>query len=73
MNDADWIEYDELVKDKGAEAALKDPRFRHVCHLFVTAGKIIYCNDCTHSYVGKTVDLPDLPEHIDGTAHQKAA
>ena len=32
------------------------------CHLFVQAGKIVYCSDCGHSLAGKTVDLPDLPQ-----------
>lgn len=27
------------------------------CHLYVTNGKIVYCNDCTHSLSGQTVDL----------------
>lgn len=62
MNEAEWLEYDKLVDEKGTDAALADPRFRYVCHLFVTSGKIIYCLDCTHAYAGKTVELPDLPE-----------
>lgn len=35
-----------------------------VCHSFVRGGQIIYLSDCTHSYAGQTVDLPDIPEHI---------
>jgi hypothetical protein len=35
-----------------------DPKQRR-CHLFVTAGKIIYCNDCSHDMSGQTVDLVD--------------
>lgn len=31
-----------------------------VCHSFVRDGKIQFLNDCTHSLVGKTVDLPDI-------------
>lgn len=27
------------------------------CHLFVTDGKIIYCNDCPHEMAGKTIDM----------------
>ena len=30
------------------------------CHLFVTDGKIIYCNDCHHELAGKTVELPEI-------------
>lgn len=31
-----------------------------VCHSFVTDGKIIYLNDCTHHLKGQTVDLLDF-------------
>ncbi len=30
------------------------------CHLFVTDGKIIYCDDCKHELAGKTIELPDI-------------
>ena len=63
MTDEDFAEYDKLVAEQGERAGLDDPRFRHVCHLFITDGKIIYCGDCTHEYAGKTIDLPDIPEH----------
>lgn len=33
-----------------------------VCHLFVTAGKIIYLGDCTHSLAGQTVDMEEIEE-----------
>ncbi len=41
-----------------------DPGHDHsgVCHYFITAGKIIYCGDCTHALRGQTVDLPDIPK-----------
>lgn len=32
---------------------------RHVCHSFVTDGKIQYLNDSTHPLAGQTVELPD--------------
>lgn len=32
-----------------------------VCHYFLTAGRIAFCGDSTHSLAGKTIDLPDLP------------
>lgn len=32
-----------------------------ICHYFITAGRIIYCGDCTHELKGQTVDLPDIP------------
>ncbi len=30
------------------------------CHLFVTDGKIIYCDDCPHIMKGRTVDMEDI-------------
>lgn len=36
--------------------ATKHPR----CHLFVQAGKIVYCSDCEHELAGQTVDMEDL-------------
>lgn len=30
------------------------------CHSFVTDGKIIYLNDCSHALKGQTIDLPDI-------------
>lgn len=32
----------------------------HVCHSFITAGKIQFLNDCTHELAGQTVELPEL-------------
>jgi len=34
------------------------------CHFFVTNGQIRYQGDCYHKYVGKTIDLPDLPDWV---------
>ncbi len=34
------------------------------CHSWVRNGRIEFLNDCTHDLANKTVDLPDLPEHI---------
>lgn len=33
-----------------------DKKYR--CHLFLTDGKIIYLNDCSHDFAGKEIDLP---------------
>lgn len=33
---------------------------RHVCHSFVTDGKIQFLNDCTHEYAGKTIEMEDI-------------
>jgi hypothetical protein len=30
------------------------------CHCFVTRGRILYLQDCTHALAGQTVDLPDF-------------
>lgn len=30
------------------------------CHSFITDGRIQFLGDCTHSLVGKTVDLPEF-------------
>lgn len=35
-------------------------RTKHVCHSFVTDGKIEFRNDCTHDLAGETVDLLDV-------------
>lgn len=36
-----------------------DPPTHHVCHLFMTDGRIEYCGDSTHALAGQTVDVPD--------------
>lgn len=33
----------------------------HVCHSFVTDGRIQFLGDCTHALAGQTVDLPEWP------------
>ena len=38
----------------------KDNNILSVCHLFVTAGKIIYCGDCTHELKGQTIELSNI-------------
>jgi hypothetical protein len=32
------------------------------CHSYVTKGRILYLQDCTHELAGCTVDLPDWPD-----------
>lgn len=34
------------------------------CHLHVTNGKIQYCQDCTHSYNGKIIDMVDFEDNF---------
>jgi len=31
----------------------------HICHSYVTEGKIQYLGDCTHAFAGRTIELPD--------------
>lgn len=38
-----------------------EQRRRHVCHSFVTDGRIQFLGDCTHAKAGQTIDLPALP------------
>jgi hypothetical protein len=32
------------------------------CHSFVTRGRVLFLQDCTHHLAGQTVDLPDFPK-----------
>ena len=59
LTDADWEEYDRIATGPGGtEAVLNHPKFRWVCHSFITDGRIQFLGDCTHSLAGQTVDLP---------------
>lgn len=40
------------------------PAFR--CHYRLISGYIHYCTDCTHSYSGMVIPLPDLPAFLQG-------
>lgn len=33
-----------------------------LCHTYVHDGQIQYLTDCTHSFAGKTIDLPHYPQ-----------
>lgn len=33
-----------------------------ICHTFITDGKVIFLDDCTHELVGQTLDLLDIEE-----------
>lgn len=35
-----------------------------ICHSFVENGTIRFLRDCTHALAGKTVPLPELPDHV---------
>lgn len=41
--------------------SLKNTGEGEVCHLFVTAGQIEYCPDCTHALAGQTVPMLPYP------------
>lgn len=34
------------------------------CHTFITDGKVQFLSDCTHALAGQTLDLPELPPHL---------
>ena len=34
----------------------------HVCHSFVTDGRIQFLEDCTHKLAGQTIDLPEMTD-----------
>jgi hypothetical protein len=36
----------------------------YICHYILTAGVLNFCGDCSHALVGKSVPLPELPEHL---------
>lgn len=40
------------------------PNNSTLCHLYVTNGKIQYCNDCPHNLSGQTVDMLDWKDGL---------
>lgn len=38
------------------------PKKHHVCHSFVSDGRIQFLDDCTHALAGQTIDLPEIVE-----------
>jgi Family of unknown function (DUF6527) len=34
----------------------------YVCHSWVSDGRVVFLNDCTHALAGQTVDLPPVPD-----------
>ena len=46
----DWHEWDDATQAST----------RHVCHAFITNGKIQFLADCTHEHAGKTVPMVKL-------------
>lgn len=39
---------------------VNDDGKQHVCHSFVTDGRIQFLADCTHRLAGQTVELPEV-------------
>ena len=35
--------------------------FQKICHYTITDGNIYYCGDCTHEFVGTTMQMVALP------------
>jgi len=63
LTDADWEEYDRIVRQPGGtDAVLNHPKFGWTCHSFVTDGRIQFLSDCSHHLAGQTVDLPAWSE-----------
>lgn len=36
-------------------------KVHHICHTFVTDGRIQFLSDCTHELAGQTVDMQPMP------------
>lgn len=34
----------------------------NICHYYLSKGKLLFLNDCTHGLSAQTVDLPDIPD-----------
>lgn len=37
---------------------------RQQCHFTLISGELKYFSNCTHEYAGKTIALPEIPQHI---------
>ena len=42
------------------QAPWQQTKVAHICHSFVTDGRMQFLPDCTHELAGQTVDLPPL-------------
>jgi len=49
------------IRDKIKSGEIVQQKQHHVCHTFITDGRVQFLGDCTHQYAGQTLDLPDLP------------
>lgn len=61
-----WSPWEPPVNADNLEAFKAAPwpqrQVEHVCHSFVTDGRIQFLNDCTHALAGQTVDLPEIED-----------
>lgn len=46
----------------GGVTKMKYPTTPYCCHSVITAGRITFCGDSTHSLVNQTVPLPPFPD-----------
>lgn len=51
-----WCKYDREENGEIIESSVKEI----VCHSFISAGFILYQNDCTHEMAGEVVELPKI-------------
>lgn len=56
--DSCWCTY------RGANPEEKDAPSCQRCHTFITDGKVQFLSDCSHALAGQTLDLPELPAHL---------
>lgn len=52
-------EYNAFFDAQGRANVIDHPKFSTRCHCFVTDGKIIFLQDCSHELAGQTVDMVD--------------
>jgi hypothetical protein len=51
--------------DQWREAPWEQHQVHHICHTFITDGKVQFLGDCTHELAGQTLPLPDLPAQVE--------
>lgn len=57
---------DDQVLKKIRTGEIVQTAVKHVCHSFVTDGKIQFLADSTHHLAGQTVDMPDFDDEKTG-------
>lgn len=51
--------FKEFVQTELGRIGKEDTCYLHICHSFITNGKIQFLNDCTHKLSAQTVELPE--------------